>query len=207
MQLLAPRLWLAVFSLQLHAQCIVALLGRISLPIRTTPVVQLSRIQIRRQSLTPLALNRIFCEREEVQPPLYPQDAQLSQPQPQEQSRMVHFPKADYRFEHIRDILKLKPGDNLKIGVIDVGCTDAAGIPPINEPVILFLLPSIYPFHPSSQYTLSTHPLNTPSQCTLPIHPLNTLSIHPVNTLYQSIYLSPSQRLFPWMKHRAYILR
>ena len=122
----ASRLWLTVLSLLLLTQCITALLVG-----RSTPVAQSSKIQLRRH--TSLALNRIFCEHEELQPPLYHQDdQQLQQIQQEEQSRMVHFPKADYRFEHIRDILKLKPGDNLKIGVLDVGCTDAAGIQSIN---------------------------------------------------------------------------
>lgn len=70
---------------------------------------------------TQLGLNRIFCELEELDP----KDASEAQ--------AVHFPKNDYRFDHIRTILKLNAGDNLKVGVLDVGSTDEAQIIDITD--------------------------------------------------------------------------
>ena len=168
---LASRWWFTILILLSLAQPLSALIGRTPTPM----AVQTTRSQRRRQTLAPLALNRIFCEPEELQPPLYhPNEQQLPpQVQQQEQSRMVHFPKADHRFEHIRDILKLKPGDNLKIGVIDVGCTDAAGIHSTTKELTITFLPLTIPN--DNQRTEPDH--------SLPLKP--------------SPYPSPSQRLFP----------
>ena len=79
--------------------------------------------QRRGTSTTALHLNRIFCELNEVT-----------------DDDHLHFPKDDYRFDHIIDILRLKAGDTLKVGVLDVGKTDAAEVRSMSEHAITVAL-------------------------------------------------------------------
>ena len=74
-------------------------------------------------STTALHLNRIFCELNEVT-----------------DDDHLHFPKDDYRFDHIIDILRLKAGDTLKVGVLDVGKTDVAEVRSMSEHAITVAL-------------------------------------------------------------------
>ena len=63
-----------------------------------------------------LSLNRIFVEKEELK---YGVDGE---------GLTVSLQSPDERFLHMRDILKLKVGDVMKMGVLDVGITDNATV-------------------------------------------------------------------------------